>query len=149
MNWLAAKWLLAAESTVPKTGNCSASPLPDADTLKKKVIFKKDFWLNFTVFRIRWRVWKGQNLLLFWSWYPRPSCCCKFITGFWESCTTPVTRRSSPGYGTGLGKTQALEELLSLQVLQTVSSYEATPQQSATLPCAQNSSRLSFLKVGW
>lgn len=28
---------------MPKTGNCSAPPFPDADTLKRKVIFKKDF----------------------------------------------------------------------------------------------------------
>lgn len=56
MNQPAAKWFLAAESTVPKTGNCSASPFPDADTLKKKVIFKKDFRLNFTDFRIWLRV---------------------------------------------------------------------------------------------
>lgn len=64
MNWPAAKWFLAAESTVPETGNCSASPFPDADTLKKKVIFKKDFWLNFMVFRIWLKVREGQNLPL-------------------------------------------------------------------------------------
>lgn len=95
MNWPPAKCFLAAESIVPKRGNCSASPFPDADTLKKKVIFKKDFWLNFVVFRTWLRVWEGQNPPLFWSWYPWSSFCGRPVTSFWESCKTTVTLQSS------------------------------------------------------
>lgn len=50
--------VLAEEKTVTKLGKCLDSPFPYADTLKKEIIFKKDFGYISSCFRIQWRVSK-------------------------------------------------------------------------------------------